>query len=187
MYNGEEFDNYSFEKNDLQENNWNFPKFVPPSDQSYKDSKYIKDFHSRNLSLVPRLHKVFIKGTSLESGTSTPFPFKPLPDFEGFLEHSQVLPYKQHNFEFEKCLQKLEKNEFKNVMDLPFYDATDYFLSMDVEEGNVINVVPLPDADLVENDDDDDNLAVTFVKLKGASKFGHDLLIDNFGYTYSLH
>ena len=187
MDNGEDFENYCFEKNDLQENNWNFPKFVPPSDQSYKDSKYIKDFHSRNLSLVSRCNKVFIKDTSFESGTSTPFSFKPIPDFDGFLEHSQVLPYKEHNYQFEKCLQRLENNEFKNVMDLPFYDVTDNLLNLDVEEGNIINVVPFPDSDYVDNDDDDDDaLAVTFFKLKGASKFGHDLLVDNFGYTYSL-
>ena len=182
MDNGEDFDNYCFEKNDLQENNWNFPKFVPPSDQSYKDSKYIKDFHSRNLSLVSRCNKVFIKDTSFESGTSTPFSFKPIPDFDGFLEHSQVLPYKEHNYQFEKCLQRLENNEFKNVMDLPFYDVTDNLLNLDVEEGNIINVVPFPDSDYVDNDDDDDDaLAVTFFKLKGASKFGHDLLVDNLG------
>ena len=184
MHNGDDFDNYSFEKNDIQENNWKFVKFVPPLDESYRDSNYVKEFNSRNLSLVPRVAKVFIRDISTESGTSTPFAFRAIPDFDGFKEYSEILPYRQYNYEFEKCLQKLENEEFRDFVDLPSYNVADYYLSLDVEEDNVSNVIPLPDADIV--DDNDDDFQITFIKLKGASKFGNDILVDNVGYIYSL-
>ena len=57
------------------------------------------------------------------------------------------LPFKQHNYEFEKCLENLENNEFKDVFDLPSFNVVDHYLSLDVDEVNVSNVIPLPDVD----------------------------------------
>ena len=75
MYNGIEFENYDFEKGDLQETNWNFASFVPPL-ESYKDSQYIKEFNSTNLLLTSKVLKVIVRDVLSESGTSTPYTFK---------------------------------------------------------------------------------------------------------------
>ena len=147
MDNGEDFGNYSFEKDDIEENNWKFAKFEPPLHQEYKDSNYIKEFNSCNLSLAPKLPKVVIRDPFTEAGTSTPFTFKSIPDFDGFKEYSDIFPFKQHNYDFEKCLENLENDEFKDVFDLPSFNVVLHYLSLDVDEVNVSNVIPLLDVD----------------------------------------
>ena len=107
MYNGIEFENYDFEKVDLQEKNWKFARFVLPAD-IYKDSPYIKEFNSTNLSLTSKVPKVTVRDVLSESGTSTPYTFKDITHFNGFIEYSDILPIKQRNYPFEKCLQDLK-------------------------------------------------------------------------------
>ena len=141
MDNGEDFGNYSFEKDDLIENDWKFAKFEPPLHQEYKDSHYIKEFNSCNFSITPKVPKVVIRDPFTEAGTSTPFTFKSIPDFDGFKEYSDIFPFKQHNYEFEKCLENLENEEFKGVLDLPTFNAVDHYLSLDVDEMNVLKVI----------------------------------------------
>ena len=72
----------------------------------------------------------------------------------------------------------------KDFVDLPSFNPVEHLLSVDADEGNVLNVIPFPNAEEIE---EDENNEVTYFKLKGASKFGNDILVDSFGYIYSLN
>ena len=98
MWNGVEFGNYDFEKDDLKENNWKFPTFMPPF-PNYKDSKYVQIFNSSNPSLIDKTVKVSVKDVINEPSTSnkctsTNYIFKCIPDFEGFVEYCDIFPFK---------------------------------------------------------------------------------------------
>ena len=66
----------------------------------------------------------------------------------------------------------------REFVDLPSFNPVENLLSVDADEGNVINVIPFPNTEEIVDDENDE---VTFLKLKGASKFGNDTLVDNFG------
>ena len=187
MWNGVDFGNYNFEKGDLQETNWKFATFVPPLD-TYKDSQYVKLFNSSNLSLTSKTVKVSVQDvlnqpSTSSKCTSSKYTFKFVSDFAGFVDYSHILPFKELNYQFEQYLVKLEQEEFKHVLDLPSFDPVDYLLSSDFDEVDVSNVIPYPK----DEQEEDEEQEVTFLKLKGCSKFGNDILVDSFGFLYSLN
>ena len=99
MWNGVEFGNYDFEKDDLQEKNWKFATFVPPLD-TYKDSQYVKLFNSSNLSLTDKTVKVSVQDVLNQPSTSSKYTFKFVSDFAGFVDYSHILPFKELNYQF---------------------------------------------------------------------------------------
>ena len=153
-----------------------------------RDSVYVKNFNSRNLSITGSGDKVItvnsiINDEPVASTSSRKYTFKKLPDFDGFVQFSDCLPFKEKYNVFIKCLEKLEQQEFGDI-NFPFFDPSEHLLNADLEEFNVSNVIPFPEDDDVEEEEDDE---LTFIKLKGCTVFGNDILMDSFGNQYSLN
>ena len=74
-----------------------------------RDSVYVKNFNSRNLSITGSGDKVItvnsiINDEPVASTSSRKYTFKKLPDFDGFVQFSDCLPFKENYNVFIKCL-----------------------------------------------------------------------------------
>ena len=64
----------------------------------------MKLFNSTNLSLTSKTVKVSVQDVLNQPSTSRKYTFKSVTDFARFVEYSDILPFKELNYKYEKSL-----------------------------------------------------------------------------------